>query len=121
MSTMKTLVQTYNDYAKELGLKAVTRFATTKDGERRLAALRAKAGTTAPKAKPTKAAKAAKGKSANQAGRTPTVASRCMDLIRDGLDNAAIWAIVSKEFKLADEKRHYPGWYRNHMKRKGIK
>src|SRR5512139_552547 len=47
-------------------------------------------------------------------------AGLCRKLIADGLDNAAVWEIIAKQFNLDDTKRHYPSWYRSQMKRKAM-
>lgn len=40
-------------------------------------------------------------------------------LILGGKTNAEIWGIIQPAFNMADDKRHYPAWYRSQMKRKG--
>lgn len=40
-------------------------------------------------------------------------------LILDGKTNKEIWDIIQPSFKMEDNKRHYPAWYRSQMKRKG--
>lgn len=68
---------------------------------------------------PTTAKKVPKEKTA-PVGAKPkrvTVASRVRELIAAGKDNKAIWAVLQSEFKLGDEKKHYPAWYRSQTKR----
>lgn len=48
-----------------------------------------------------------------------TVSGVCRQLVKDGKTNAEIWAVVKKEFKLTDSKKHYPAWYRAELARKG--
>jgi len=43
--------------------------------------------------------------------------SRCQELIRQGLSNSEIWAIIQPEFNMPAGHKHYPGWYRGEMKR----
>lgn len=50
---------------------------------------------------------------------TRTVSSACRQLVKAGKTNAEIWEIVKKEFKLTDNKKHYPAWYRAEVARKG--
>jgi hypothetical protein len=94
--TAKELVDFYNAFEKPE--KTVKRFATRAVGiERVLAALK--------KAAPPKATSS-----------KVTVASRCRELILAGKDNEEILKIM----KFPAEKKHYPGWYRNEMRRKGL-
>lgn len=39
------------------------------------------------------------------------------DLIRAGKTNTEVWVAIKEQFKLSDDKRHYPTWYRSQMKR----
>lgn len=50
-----------------------------------------------------------------------TVSSRSRDLIRKGMTNPQVFAALQKEFGLSDDKKWYPCWYRNQMRRKGEK
>lgn len=52
-------------------------------------------------------------------GEKRTVSSAIRDLIKAGKTNGEIWATVQPEFKLADNKKHYPAWYRSELNRKG--
>lgn len=142
MTTMKDLIEEYNSLAAPRGLKAVKRFATTKDGLRRIAALAADktraraeaqplkfvdqysvlktaaAKPTAAKsvAKPAKpAAKAPVRTVGKSAGGRETMAGTIQGLIRAGKSNADI----IKQLALPDEKRHYPCWYRGYLRRGG--
>lgn len=47
-----------------------------------------------------------------------TVSAVIRNYIAKGLTNEEIWAKIKDEFKLDDNKRHYPAWYRSDMKRK---
>lgn len=47
----------------------------------------------------------------------PPVAERCRGLITEGLNNAAIWAIVQPEYDLPNKCKHHPGWYRRQIER----
>ncbi len=68
---------------------------------------------TEPKKKSKKKAAAKKPAGEKKA----SVASRIRELIKQGKDNKQVWAIVKPEFKLDDNKKHYPGWYRSQMNR----
>lgn len=46
------------------------------------------------------------------------IASTCRDLILAGKTNKEIWAIIQPMFDMADNKSHYPSWYRSQLKRK---
>ncbi len=46
-----------------------------------------------------------------------TVAGFIRDLIKKGKKNEEIWKLVKPKFKLSDDKKHYPGWYRGQMNR----
>ena len=52
--------------------------------------------------------------------RAPTVSSIMRDLIKQGLDNAAVFAACKTQFPdLDDSKKGYPAWYRAKMKKNG--
>lgn len=71
--------------------------------------------TTEPKVEePT--AKAAAEPRAKRAGLANTI----REMIVDGMSNEDIWAAVKEKHNLDDRKKHYPGWYRCEMKRKGL-
>lgn len=118
MSTLAQLTVEYNARAVAAGKNPIKRFGGS------IAQLQQRIDALPPvKAKAVKAAKTAKparGESANQPGSKPTVAGRCQELVLAGKTNAEIWALVQAEFDLDDSKKSYPGWYRNHMKRKGL-
>ena len=40
------------------------------------------------------------------------------NLIAEGKTNAEIWAVIQPQFRLRDDQRHYPAWYRRHLKRR---
>jgi hypothetical protein len=48
-----------------------------------------------------------------------TVSSLSRKLILDGKTNKEVWAVIKAKFKLEDNKKHYPAWYRSEMKRSG--
>lgn len=48
-----------------------------------------------------------------------TVSARARELIREGNSNEQVWVVLQAEFKLDDNKKHYPGWYRAAMTRAG--
>jgi hypothetical protein len=50
----------------------------------------------------------------------PTVSGTIRELIIKGLDNAAIHAIMVRDFGHDEEKKHYPGWYRSRMRADGL-
>lgn len=47
-----------------------------------------------------------------------TVAGVVRGLVTAGKTNEEIWAIIQPQFRLRDDQRHYPGWYRNQQTRK---
>lgn len=46
-----------------------------------------------------------------------SVASVVRGLVAAGKTNAEIWEVIKPQFNLGDDKRHYPGWYRNQQLR----
>lgn len=48
-----------------------------------------------------------------------TVSSLSRELILAGKTNKEVWVIIKAKFKLEDNKKHYPAWYRSEMKRIG--
>lgn len=67
-------------------------------------------------AKPTKKGAVSAPRAANGGG---TVSDEIRRLIKAGRTNAEIWAEVQPRFGLADNKRHYPAWYRSELRRRG--
>ena len=51
----------------------------------------------------------------------PTIADTVRAMVRAGKSNAEIWATIQPQFELTEDKKYYPRWYRNQMKRKGIR
>ena len=49
-----------------------------------------------------------------------TVSSAAREHILAGHDNKKVFELLQSEFKLGDDKKSYPGWYRSEMKRKGL-
>lgn len=49
-----------------------------------------------------------------------TVSSAAREHILAGHDNKKVFELLQSEFKLDDDKKSYPGWYRSEMKRKGL-
>lgn len=41
------------------------------------------------------------------------------DLIKKGYSNQAVWDVIQPMFNLDDKKKHYPSWYRCHLRRIG--
>jgi hypothetical protein len=68
------------------------------------------------------AAKAAKPAPAKLAAKPTrrTVTSAATELLLAGKTNAEVWAAIQAEFQLDDSKKHYPNWYRNQLRRKGL-
>jgi hypothetical protein len=62
--------------------------------------------------------KVSEKKSAERFTGKRTVSAVCRAMIVDGKTNAEIWAVIKEEFKLGDNKKHYPAWYRSEAKRK---
>jgi len=55
-----------------------------------------------------------------KASKTPvrsSVASRCRQLIIDGLTDIEVWQLIQHEFSLPREKYYYPRWYRMELHR----
>lgn len=77
--------------------------------------------TTAKKAEPKKVE--SKHEKASPAKRTHahSCAAVARALIWAGKSNDEVWAVISKQFKLGDNKRHYPSWYRCQIRREDIK
>lgn len=48
-----------------------------------------------------------------------TVSTVSRELILAGKTNKEVWVIIKAKFKLEDNKKHYPAWYRSEMKRSG--
>ena len=48
------------------------------------------------------------------------ISAMARELILAGKTNQEVWAILKETFSLGDNKKHYPGWYRCEMKRKGL-
>ena len=71
----------------------------------------------APAAPAKRAAKQAKTKVAKTERRTVSSVARA--LIRAGKTNEQVFKALQQEFKLADEKRSYPAWYRSDLRRRG--
>jgi len=66
--------------------------------------------------KPAKKAKAPKAKEPK--AERVTVASTIRALVDQGKSNVEIWAVIQPQFGLDDDKRWYPGWYRNDYRKK---
>jgi hypothetical protein len=41
------------------------------------------------------------------------------ELLLAGKTNAETWAALKERFKLGDDKKHYPSWYRSRLRRQG--
>lgn len=70
--------------------------------------------------KPAKAHKKVATKVAKtKADKTPRIScsSVARDLITAGKSNEEVWKVIKEQFKLSDDKRHYPTWYRSQLKR----
>jgi hypothetical protein len=53
---------------------------------------------------------------------TPTGQTCCgvaYELIKQGKTNQEVWEVIQPMFNLDDKKRHYPSWYRCHLRRIG--
>jgi hypothetical protein len=49
------------------------------------------------------------------------IAGVVRERVREGRDNAEIWAEIQPRFRLPDDRKWgYPAWYRAEMKRKAI-
>lgn len=115
---------------RKLGVKKedYSKFVTKVDGGFRVEITKAKANI----AKPTKPevvkpmgkrAKAAAAKAAKPAlppkEKKITVTSVTEGLIQSGKSNPDVWAVIKGQFKLSDDKRWYPSWFRSRLKRQG--
>ncbi len=77
--------------------------------------------TPSPKAKPATVKASAKPQPTKIViGQRGTLGARLRELINDGLDNAAIWAIVQPEYDLEDNKRGYVSGQRIYMAKRGL-
>lgn len=47
-----------------------------------------------------------------------TISSTARKLIEEGKTNKQVWVVIKEMFKLSDDKRHYPSWFRCQLKRK---
>lgn len=87
------------------------------------------AKTTAPKAvktvkaKPVKATKKTSAAKPVKTDKAPRIScsSVARELIKAGKTNEEVWKVIREQFKLSDDKRHYPTWYRSQLKREGKK
>ncbi len=68
-------------------------------------------------AKKAKAPKKAKAKKEPKEPRV-SIGSVVRDLVKKGKNNAFIWGVIKKQFKLDDSKKWYPAWYRSDVKRR---
>lgn len=48
-----------------------------------------------------------------------TCCSVAYELIKQGKTNQEVWEVIQPMFNLDDKKRHYPSWYRCHLRRLG--
>jgi hypothetical protein len=96
---------------RKLGVKKedYSKFVSKVDGGFRLDLDGAKAHLSGKKAKAEKPAKEPR----------ITVTSVVEGLILDGKSNADVWAVIKPQFKLSDDKRWYPSWFRSRLKRTG--
>lgn len=46
-----------------------------------------------------------------------TISSTARRLIEEGKTNKQVWVVIKEMFKLGDDKRHYPSWFRCQLKR----
>lgn len=46
-----------------------------------------------------------------------TISSVARGLIEAGKSNVEVWKVIKEQFKLSDDKRHYPSWFRCQLKR----
>lgn len=51
--------------------------------------------------------------------RRVSVSARARELILAGKSNADTWSALKAEFKLTEDKKHYPSWYRSQLRRTG--
>lgn len=48
-----------------------------------------------------------------------SISSMAEQLLLAGKTNAETWAVLKEKFKLGDDKKHYPSWYRSRLRRQG--
>jgi hypothetical protein len=48
-----------------------------------------------------------------------SLAQRAEELLLNGASNEELWEVFQNEYGLTDDKKSYPGWYRNSLKRQG--
>jgi hypothetical protein len=70
---------------------------------------------------PATAAKAQKekGEEAAAKSKSVSVSAFMQQLILEGLTNEEVWKRAKPLYKLNDNKKHYPAWYRSHLRRNG--
>lgn len=111
----KTVAQLTTLYNEVPGTKPVKKFSTKPEAIRRYRqALSAWEKANPPSAKPGKPSPKRRAPHAKT-----SVSQRCKQLIREGLTNAEVWAIVKAEFGLDDKKKYYPAWNRSWLVRHG--
>jgi len=52
--------------------------------------------------------------------RRVSVSARARELILAGKTNTEVWSALKVEFKLTDDRKHYPSWYRSQLRRTGL-
>jgi hypothetical protein len=48
-----------------------------------------------------------------------TISSMAERMILEGKQNHEVWAQLKERFKLGDDKKHYPSWFRSRLRRVG--
>ena len=48
-----------------------------------------------------------------------TISSLTEELIIAGKQNHEVWSAIKERFKLGDDKKHYPSWFRSRLRRQG--
>lgn len=66
--------------------------------------------------KPTKKSSSNRAETTKKAG-AETIASVAREMIYDGKTNEEVWRVIQDRFKLDDNKRHYPAWFRAQIRR----
>ena len=70
--------------------------------------------------KPKKSKKSKKKSITEQPKQGQTQLAVARDLILEGKSNQEIWDVIQPMFNLDEKKRHYPSWYRCHLRRIGV-
>ena len=49
-----------------------------------------------------------------------SIAARVLELVKAKKSNAQVWVVLQKEYGCGENHKHYPSWYRSHLRRRGL-